>query len=57
VVTILGSLCRLVLVLGAVLVGVLGIADIGIAWLVAEMVVAAVLLLVDQRALWPLRRS
>ena len=55
VVAILGALCSLVLVLGTVLLQVIGIAGIGIAWLVSELVVVAVLVAVDPRALWPLR--
>jgi aminoglycoside phosphotransferase (APT) family kinase protein/O-antigen/teichoic acid export membrane protein len=53
VVMVLGSLCGLVLGLGVALLDVLGIAGVGLAWLIAESLVAAVLLLVEPRALWP----
>ncbi|HEY6757866.1 MAG TPA: phosphotransferase [Baekduia sp.] len=53
VVLVLGSVCGLVLVLGVTLLQVWGIAGVGLAWLIAESSVAAVLLLVEPRALWP----
>jgi O-antigen/teichoic acid export membrane protein/thiamine kinase-like enzyme len=51
VVTLLGFQCGTALALGIVLLEVIGIAGIGIAWLVAQSVVAATLLLVEPRAL------
>jgi O-antigen/teichoic acid export membrane protein len=53
VVVVLGSLCGLVVGLGVTLLHVWGIAGVGLAWLIAESSVAAVLLLVEPRALWP----
>jgi O-antigen/teichoic acid export membrane protein/aminoglycoside phosphotransferase len=47
VVMLLASLCGLVLGLGVALMELLGIAGIGLAWLIAESLVAAVLLVVD----------
>lgn len=51
VVTLLGFQCGVALVLGIVLLNVSGIAGIGLAWLIAQTVVAAALLLVEPRVL------
>jgi O-antigen/teichoic acid export membrane protein len=51
VVLLLGSLCGLVLGLGVLLLPLLGVAGVGLAWLIAESLVAAVLLLIEPRAL------
>lgn len=56
-VTLLGALCGLVLILGVVLLQVLGIAGVGLAWLLAESIVAAALLVTQPRTLWPARRG
>ena len=53
VVIVLGALCGLVLGLGVTLLPQFGIAGVGLAWLVAESLVAAVLRLAEPRALWP----
>jgi aminoglycoside phosphotransferase (APT) family kinase protein len=57
VVALLGSLCGLVLGLAVVFLKLFGIAGVGLAWLVAESVVAAALLIIEPRALWPSRDS
>ncbi|MDP9269526.1 MAG: phosphotransferase [Chloroflexota bacterium] len=57
VVMVLGSLCGLALVLGLVLLQVLGIAGVGLGWLLAQSVVAVVLLVTEPRALWSPRPS
>jgi aminoglycoside phosphotransferase (APT) family kinase protein/O-antigen/teichoic acid export membrane protein len=51
VITLLGFQCGIALVLGIVLLEVMGIVGIGVAWLVAQSVVAATLLLVEPQAL------
>jgi O-antigen/teichoic acid export membrane protein len=53
VVAVLGCLCGLAVVLGVGLLHVLGIAGVGLGWLIAESVVAATLLVIDRHTLWP----
>jgi aminoglycoside phosphotransferase (APT) family kinase protein/O-antigen/teichoic acid export membrane protein len=55
VVTLLGFQCGIALVLGIVLLEGVGIAGIGVAWLVAQSVVAATLFLIEPQALLPSR--
>jgi O-antigen/teichoic acid export membrane protein len=55
VIRVLGSLCGLVLGLGVVLLHVFGIPGVGLAWLIAESLVAVTLLVTDPRALWRAR--
>jgi aminoglycoside phosphotransferase (APT) family kinase protein/O-antigen/teichoic acid export membrane protein len=57
VVMLLGALCGLVLGLGVTFLQLFGIAGVGLAWLIAESLVAAVLLLVEPGALWPSARG
>jgi O-antigen/teichoic acid export membrane protein len=53
----LGVLCGLAFGLGVLLLSVLGIAGVGLAWLISQSVVAVVQIVLDPRALWPRRRS
>jgi hypothetical protein len=55
-VILLGALCGLVLILGVVLLEVLGIAGVGLAWLLAESMVAVTLLLTRPGVLWRSRQ-
>ena len=55
-VILLGALCGLVLILGVVLLKVLGIAGVGLAWLLAESTVAVTLLLTRPGVLWRSRQ-
>jgi O-antigen/teichoic acid export membrane protein len=57
VLMLLGCLCGLALGLGVTLLQLLGIPGVGLAWLIAQSLVAAVLLLIEPGALWPSRRS
>jgi O-antigen/teichoic acid export membrane protein len=51
VVSVLGSLCGLAVLIGVVLLQMLGIAGVGLGWLIAEALVAVTLLVSDRRAL------
>jgi hypothetical protein len=51
----LGAEAVLVLGLAVVLLQAVGIVGVGVAWLVAQSVIAAALILIEPRALWPRR--
>ncbi len=52
IVTVLGSLCILVLILSYLLLKTIGITGVGWAWLISQSIVAGVLLSTQLRAVW-----
>jgi aminoglycoside phosphotransferase (APT) family kinase protein/O-antigen/teichoic acid export membrane protein len=57
VVAVLGALCGMVIALSLVLLGDHGIAGVGLAWLISQLVVVTLLFVLDPRLFWPRSRA